>query len=246
MTFFAADPAFRHFTSTLFRFNLRGIDAPLTSPALSAGSDRAGFVGTGHTLFLSRLQEVDLTQLASFIKRHPSALGPPSALLLLAAVAFLAMAAGGDNAASVGLLGMLFGVSALMFIWLVIGVYLSQSRGATAWVRFFGSGSLSLALPLALVALYQEAEPWVGLHLGIVLAYILVEFLLDYILKIDFRSKPRLHVPYIMLFYAALYALIRIGFFVSSSLGWLLSISFWLLLACLTYMLIKGRRDNQG
>lgn len=180
------------------------------------------------------------------IQRHPNALGPLFSLLAMAVILFLANAAGGEGAAAVGLLGMMFAVSALLFIWLVIGVYLAQSRGATSWVRFFGSGSLAMGLPLALVALYQEAEPWVATHLVVVFTYLLVEFLLDYVFKIDFRSWAPLHVPYILLFYAALYALIRIGFYTSPVIGWLITVSFWMLLACLIYMLSKGRMARQG
>jgi hypothetical protein len=34
------------------------------------------------------------------------------------------------------------------------------------------------------------------------MAYLVVEFLLDYLLKVDFRQTPRIVIPYLMLFFS--------------------------------------------
>ena len=40
------------------------------------------------------------------------------------------------------------------------------------------------------------------IQVGLMIAYLLVEFLLDYILKVDFRQNMRIVIPYIMLFFS--------------------------------------------
>ena len=64
----------------------------------------------------------------------------------------------------------------------------------------------------------------------------LVEFLLDFVLKFDFRQKWITHSPYIVLEYVALYSLIHISFEIDRTWGYLVSICFWILLASLIYV----------
>ena len=71
---------------------------------------------------------------------------------------------------------------------------------------------------------------------GLVFLYILVEFLLDKVLKFDFRRRWSTHAPYIVLEYIALYSLIHIAFDIDRTWGYLVSISFWILLASLIYV----------
>ena len=71
---------------------------------------------------------------------------------------------------------------------------------------------------------------------GFVFLYILVEFLLDYVLKFDFRQKWSTHAPYIVLEYIALFSLIGIAFDIDRVWGYLVSISFWILMASLIYV----------
>jgi hypothetical protein len=61
-------------------------------------------------------------------------------------------------------------------------------------------------------------------------------------MKIDFRSQPKLHIPYIILFYIVLFGNLRIAFTISPTWGWIISVSFWLLLAALVVTLIPVRR----
>ena len=74
------------------------------------------------------------------------------------------------------------------------------------------------------------------IRFGLVFLYILVEFLLDYILKFDFRRKWSTHAPYIIMEYIALFSLIGIAFDIDRIWGYLVSISFWILMASLIYV----------
>jgi hypothetical protein len=132
-----------------------------------------------------------------------------------------------------------FVLTAIAFNLLIVGVLVAQKKGRAKQVKAFGALWLLLALPLAVVFFHYLAEGQsqrIMLSLGLVFLYMLVEFLLDYVLKIDFRQKWITHAPYIVLEYIALYCLIYIAFQIDRTWGYLVSISFWLLLASLIYL----------
>ncbi|MBA7507512.1 hypothetical protein ES706_06231 [subsurface metagenome] len=66
------------------------------------------------------------------------------------------------------------------------------------------------------------------------------------ILKYDFRKKPITHVPYIILFYIVSFSLIEITFYIDEISGWIVSITFWAVLASLIYNLAgRKKKDNE-
>ena len=83
---------------------------------------------------------------------------------------------------------------------------------------------------------------WIYLVFLAIFIYMFLEWLWDYRLKIDFRADPKLHIPYIILFYIVLAGNIAITFTINRVWGWILSISFWLLLAALIFSLIPDRK----
>ena len=72
--------------------------------------------------------------------------------------------------------------------------------------------------------------------LALVLLYMLVEFLLDFVFKVEFRHNWKTHVPYIVLKYIALFSLISVAFNIHRTYGYAVSITFWILLAALIYL----------
>jgi hypothetical protein len=132
-----------------------------------------------------------------------------------------------------------FVLTAIAFNLLIVGIFVAQKNGRAKQVKVLGMLWLLLAIPLAVVFVRYLAEgksPGIMLSLGLVFLYMLVEFLLDYVLKIDFRQKWITHAPYIVLEYIALYCLIHIAFQIDRTWGYLVSISFWILLAGLIYV----------
>lgn len=63
-----------------------------------------------------------------------------------------------------------------------------------------------------------------------------MELLLDYILIIPFREMPAIHVPYIIVFYAADFSMIGVSFSKNRKMGFVVTLTFWILLGCLIYM----------
>ncbi|HUV16347.1 MAG TPA: hypothetical protein VMW28_07285 [Pelolinea sp.] len=133
----------------------------------------------------------------------------------------------------------MFTISAVAFNLLIAGIFLSQRHGKIRLIRTFGSIVIGLALPFAvvLISYFQSNKGWrVYVGVGFALFYILVEFLLDYVFKVDFRSKWITHIPYILLEYAAFFGLISAAFAVSQTSGWIVSVTFWIAMACLVYL----------
>ena len=145
---------------------------------------------------------------------------------------------GGDISRDV--LNILFVVTAVVFNLQIIGVYLSSKNGRMEIARRFGTMILLLAIPFLMVFigyLVLGQESWILLGFGLVFLYLLLELLLDFILQIDFRQKAHIHIPYIFLFYGVQAVIIAIAFSIDRSAGWLVSSTFWALLAALIYSL---------
>ena len=64
-------------------------------------------------------------------------------------------------------------------------------------------------------------------------------YLLDYILKIPFREILAIHVPYIIVFYAAMFSMIGVSFDKNRKMGFVVAITFLILIGCLIYYLLS-------
>jgi ABC-type multidrug transport system fused ATPase/permease subunit len=134
---------------------------------------------------------------------------------------------------------LVFLFSALAFNLLLTILFIAQRNVWVRAVRGIGIVWLLLTIPLTFVfARYlAEARGLVTLVLlALVLFYMLVEFLLDFIFKVEFRQSWKTHVPYIVLEYIALFSLIRLAFNIHRTYGYAVSITFWILLAGLIYL----------
>jgi hypothetical protein len=144
-------------------------------------------------------------------------------------------------------LDLVFLLAALAFNLLIAGIFIADKLDRQKLIRAFGLIWLCLALPFGGVLLgywTSGREWWVLVCLGVVLLYMAVEWLLDYALKIPFRQKLHLHVPYIILEYIALFSLIGIAFSVDRLWGWIISIAFWIVMASLIYLYAGRKKDR--
>lgn len=139
-------------------------------------------------------------------------------------------------------------VAAVLFHLSIVGVYIAQKKGHGRWVRAFGSVTLLLGIPLVAVFVHYIAsgEPgWKLVSLGFIFLYLLVEFLLDFVFKIEFRKMPIPHTLYIILFYIAIIGFIRMSFAVNTYWGYAVSAAFWILLGALIYNL-RGKKEEEN
>lgn len=101
---------------------------------------------------------------------------------------------------SVSAFDLIFVLTAIAFNLLIAGIFVAQKRGWAKAVRAIGILWLLLSIPLAVVFFRYWAEGRrlaIMVCFGLVLLYMLVEFLLDFVVKYDFRAKWITHAPYI-------------------------------------------------
>ena len=133
-----------------------------------------------------------------------------------------------------------FVLCAVIFNLLIAGIYITSKHERVKLRALLGKVTIGLGIPLSvvLVAYIFDRKPIQTLvYLSFILLYLFVELLLDIILKIEFREKPILHIPYIILFYIACLGFIAISFTIDTRWGYAVSVTFWGVLASLIYLL---------
>ena len=142
----------------------------------------------------------------------------------------------------------IFGISAIAFNLLITSFFIATRHEKMRLVRLIGMGLISLGIPF-LIVLYHSLttghNQYVRIALAVVLAYILTELLLDFILMYDFRSRFITHFPYILLEYGAFAGLIYTSFTISECWGWAVSVTFWIAMAALIYYFIGESKRKQ-
>ncbi len=139
-------------------------------------------------------------------------------------------------------------IVAVLFHLSIVGVYITQKKGLDHWVRIFGSVTVLLGIPLLVVFghyLASDEPSWKLISFGFIFLYLLAEFLLDFVFKIEFRNKLIPHALYIILFYIAIIGFIRMSFAVNNYWGYTVSVAFWILLGALIYNLVGQRKIRQ-
>ena len=108
-----------------------------------------------------------------------------------------------------------------------------------ALLQVSGAIVLFLILPFTITFLgyvKEKEEKKILIPHVVVLVYLFLELLLDYILIIPFREMLAIHVPYIIIFYAADFSMIGVSFDKNRKMGFVVTASFCILLGCLIYL----------
>jgi CubicO group peptidase (beta-lactamase class C family) len=134
---------------------------------------------------------------------------------------------------------LIFALTAIAFLLLLAVLLAAQKdrRVKTTWVT--GVLWMLLAAPLALVFSRYLAEGrgvWTLLPLSLVLLYMLVKFLLDFVFKVDFRQNRMGRLATLALMCLALFSLIWIAFSIHPSWGIPVLIAFGILAVSLIFM----------
>ena len=103
------------------------------------------------------------------------------------------------------------------------------------WIGF---AELLLALPLVyllLTARQLDRPALYYVQIGLMLLWLLVELLLDYILKIDFRNVQWMVISYVVLFFAGTGGMLGVAR--NAGRGWtILTVSLFLVMAALAFI----------
>jgi hypothetical protein len=133
----------------------------------------------------------------------------------------------------------IFIISSLIFNILVSILYIATKIGNMELVQVIGIIVLFLIIPFTITLIgyvKEKEEKKIIISLVIILFYFFLEVLLDYILIIPFRDILALHIPYIVVFYAADFSMIGVTFDKNKKMGVVVLVAFFILLGCLIYM----------
>jgi len=142
----------------------------------------------------------------------------------------------------------MFIISGFIFFVSMISAILLMTYEKTKTVKIFGLILAILMLPIIAILINYIV---IGrdlkfiIYLILILSYLMAEFLLDMVFKIDFRSKTSRHVPYIILEYAACFSYVFGTLSLDLIIGWIISFFFWTLLGTLVYYIIKQKKNNK-
>ena len=106
---------------------------------------------------------------------------------------------------------------------LLIGIFLSRSRGLNRVEYILGLLMVGLILPVGLAVLLnalRKREWWTFVLPLLLIVFLVIELLFDYILKLEFR-KTALLWPYLTIFYVAEMAMIGYSFLIKKSYGFI-------------------------
>jgi hypothetical protein len=123
----------------------------------------------------------------------------------------------------------------------VSGVYVVTKLGDMTLTQVFGGIAIFLIVPFTVTLLgyvRTKEKKKTLISNGIILFYLFLELMLDYILRIPFREILALHVPYIVVFYAALFSMIGVSLEKNKRFGYLVIVTFLILIGCLIYNLL--------
>lgn len=119
----------------------------------------------------------------------------------------------------------------------LIMIFLNRVLGSAAWEHRLGYGTVMMILPLTAIAIMNAmaGREWGFWVLPLVMvSYLLVEFVLDYLLKFNFRGTAWLG-PYLLVYYLALFAMIGYAFLVGKPQGFITLVTYFLNLAASFY-----------
>lgn len=132
------------------------------------------------------------------------------------------------------------GASVLFFI-CISGIFLATKFGNAELRWVLGILVMCLIVPYTVILIgyvKEKPEKPVIISLGIILFYLFLELIWDYILRIPFREILTLHIVYIIVLYIASFNMIGVSFRINKKMGWLVTITFWISLGCLIYLFL--------
>ena len=135
----------------------------------------------------------------------------------------------------------IFICSSVIFNISVSALYITTKLGDMLLMQACGGIVISLIIPFTITLLgffREKAKKRTIISNGIILFYLSLELLLDFVLRVPFREILIIHVPYIVVFYAALFSMIGVSFEKNKKMGYVVIATFLILMACLAYYLL--------
>jgi len=139
------------------------------------------------------------------------------------------------------LMDFIFICSAIIFNISVSLVYLATKFDNMVLLQVSGSIVIVLIVPFSITLygyLKKGVEKKIILPHIAILFYLFLELFLDYIFNIPFRDILVVHIPYIIVFYAAEFSMVGVSFDRNRKMGFVVLLTFLILIGCLVYLYI--------
>jgi hypothetical protein len=139
----------------------------------------------------------------------------------------------------------MFIISGFIFFISMISALILMANNKMKTVLIFGIILAILMVPIVIIIInFLIVGKGINfiVYLILIFAYLLAEFLLDRVFKIDFRSKPIQHIPYIILEWAACFSFLFGVIRLDTMIGWIIAIFFYAFVGALIYYLIIQRK----
>lgn len=143
----------------------------------------------------------------------------------------------------------IFIISSLVFFSSIICVFILTANNKEDKVKVFGIILFIMIFPLILVLvnyIIVGRDVRFIIFLSLILIYLMLEFLLDQVFKIDFRSKTSRHVPFIIIEWAACFSFLFGTLRLDNTWGWIVSFFFFAFIVVLIYNIVKRKRKKQN
>jgi len=140
-----------------------------------------------------------------------------------------------------------FLVIAILMNFLVIAIFIVRKKGFEQLEHNIGYIVISCAIPLFIIMLNYiliGKELWIIIYIIIIISFLMIEMILDYILKIDFRTNLKIVVPYVIIYYVAFWGLLAISFVINLIAGFIVFGVFILNLISTIYAHKSDKRDK--
>jgi hypothetical protein len=134
----------------------------------------------------------------------------------------------------------IFICSSVVFNISVSALYIATKLGNMMLVQLCGGIVIFLIVPFTITLLgyvREKAKRRTIISHVFILSYLSLELVLDFVLRIPFREILAIHVPYILLFYAALFSMMSVSFEKNKKMGSVVIVTFLVLMGCLIYYL---------
>ena len=142
----------------------------------------------------------------------------------------------------------MFIASGFIFFVSMISAILLMAKNKMRTVKIIGPILAVLMLPIIAVLINYIVfgkDPRFVVYSILIIIYLMAETLLDMVFKIDFRSKPSTHVPYIILEWGAAFSFLFGTITLDTTVGWIIAFFFWTFISALVYYIIKRRKNKE-
>lgn len=140
----------------------------------------------------------------------------------------------------------IFIISGIVFFSSVICVFILTANDKEDKVKMFGIILFMMIFPLILVLIKYciIGDVRFIIFLSLILIYLVLEFLLDQVFKIDFRSKLSRHIPYIIVEWTACFSFLFGALRLDYTWGWIVSFFFFAFIVALIYNIAKLKKKK--